>query len=139
MEYAVEARSKRAKEFLEHMIPEMIDQLGLQRYNKALLVKVERKVDDEGSEGITVPLPGIGAIVVAIKSTRDLAKMGSTIAHEMVHVKQIASGKLKAGSRSIMWNGRKYRPSTPYLNRPWEVEAFQKQELIFRRAIEKHS
>jgi hypothetical protein len=139
MEFAIEARSKRAKEFLEHMVPEMIDQLGLSRYNKALLIRVEKTVDSEDSEGVTVPLPGIGAIVVAIKSTRDLAKMGSTIAHEMVHVKQIASGKLKAGSRSIMWNGRKYRPSTPYLSRPWEVEAFQKQELIFRRAIEKHS
>jgi hypothetical protein len=139
MEYAVEARSKRAKEFLEHMIPEMIDQLGLQRYNKALLVKVEKTVDDEGSEGITVPLPGINAIVVAIKSTRDLAKMGSTIAHEMVHVKQIASGKLKTVNSKIMWNGKRFKKSTPYLYRPWEVEAFQKQELIFRRAIEKHS
>ncbi len=139
MEFAVEARSKRAKEFLEHMIPEMIEQLGLARYNKALLVRVEKDVDGENSEGITVPLPGINAIVVAIKSTRDLAKMGSTIAHEMVHVKQIASGKLKAGSRKIMWNGKKFKPSTPYLSRPWEVEAFQKQELIFRRAIEKHS
>ena len=139
MEFAVEARSKRAKEFLEHMIPEMIDQLGLQRYNKALLVKVEKTVDDEGSEGITVPLPGINAIIVAIKSTRDLAKMGSTIAHEMVHVKQIASGKLKTVNSKIMWNGKRFKASTPYLNRPWEVEAFQKQELIFRRAIEKHS
>lgn len=139
MEYAVEARSKRAKEFLEHMVPEMIDQLGLQRYNKALLVKVEKTVDDEGSEGITVPLPGINAIVVAIKSTRDLAKMGSTIAHEMVHVKQIASGKLKTVNSKIMWNGKRFNKSTPYLYRPWEVEAFQKQELIFRRAIEKHS
>jgi hypothetical protein len=139
MEFAVETRSKRTKEFLEHMIPEMIDQLGLARYNKALLVRVEKDVDGENSEGITVALPGINAIVVALRSTRDFAKLGATIAHEMVHVKQIASGKLKTTNRKIVWNGKSYKSSTPYLSRPWEVEAFQKQEIIFRRAIERHS
>jgi hypothetical protein len=139
MEFAVEARSPRAKEFLEHMIPEMIEQLGLARYNKALLVRVERKVDEENSDGVTVPLPGLNAIVVAVRSTRDLTKLGATVAHEMVHVKQIASGKLKTVKSKIQWNGKLFKASTPYLSRPWEVEAFQRQELIFRRAIERHS
>ena len=140
MEFAVECRSPRIKEFLEHMIPEMIDKLGLNRYNTLKFVKEERTVDAENSEGVTVPLPGLNTIIVAVKSTRDFAKLGATLAHEMVHVKQIAAGKLKTNTRGgVTWNGKKFKASTPYLNRPWEIEAFQKQELIFRRAIENHS
>jgi hypothetical protein len=54
----------------------------------------------------------------------------------MVHVKQIAKGKLKTVKGINFWNGKKYSNKTKYLDQPWEIEAFSKQELIFRRAID---
>jgi hypothetical protein len=35
-----------------------------------------------------------------------------------------------------IWAGKRYSKNTAYLSRPWEIEAFSKQELILRRAIE---
>jgi hypothetical protein len=66
-----------------------------------------------------------------------LKEIGLTLAHEMVHVAQMAKGKLKtAKNGSAVWCGKQYSKRTKYLNMPWEVDAFSKQEIIFRRAIE---
>ena len=35
-----------------------------------------------------------------------------------------------------VWLGKMYSKKTPYLDMPWEIEAFSKQELILRRAFE---
>jgi hypothetical protein len=60
-----------------------------------------------------------------------------TLAHELVHVKQMAKGILKSTKNgSQIWAGKKYSKRTKYLDRPWEIEAFSKQELILRRAFE---
>jgi hypothetical protein len=34
------------------------------------------------------------------------------------------------------WKGKYYGSKTRYLDQPWEIDAFSKQELIFRRAID---
>ena len=63
--------------------------------------------------------------------------MGITLAHEMVHVRQMAKGTLKSVAKGYStWNGKLYNSKkTKYLDQPWEQDAFAKQELIFRRAI----
>ena len=76
---------------------------------------------------------------IEICRTRKKINMFKVLAHEMVHVKQIASGKLKTTNRKIVWNGKSYKSSTPYLSRPWEVEAFQKQEIIHQPHQQKHN
>ena len=35
------------------------------------------------------------------------------------------------------WKGKRYRKNHRYLEMPWEVEAFSKQELLFRRTLER--
>jgi hypothetical protein len=62
--------------------------------------------------------------------------MGVTLAHEMVHVRQMAKGILKVENGVNYWRGKKYGKKTKYLDMPWEQDAFSKQELIFRRAVE---
>lgn len=34
------------------------------------------------------------------------------------------------------WKGKFYPTAHPYLDQPWEIQAFAKQEIVFRRAIE---
>ena len=57
-----------------------------------------------------------------------------TLIHEMVHVKQYASGRMKDLSREFgirTWCGRKIDLwETPYWTQPWEVEA-RKMEKVF--------
>jgi hypothetical protein len=134
MEFFVRTRSKQTKFFIERIVPSMIKQLGLGRSKKLLFIKIARAGLDD-NDGLTSHIKHLGAIVVLLKP-QSLDRLGVTLAHEMVHVKQIANGKLKTVNGVNYWNGKRYSSRTKYLNQPWEVEAFSKQELIFRRAID---
>ena len=134
MEIEVEG-SARSKKFVEEMLPSMVRQLGLEKSRKALLIRV--KNETEGDEGITIDLSKwTGAYLVILKPKRNLVQLGLTLAHEMVHVKQLARGTLKQMRSGHTWLGKMYSKKTPYLEMPWEIEAFSKQELILRRAFE---
>jgi hypothetical protein len=56
------------------------------------------------------------------------------VAHEMVHVKQIAKGQLTMDRFSRqLWLGQ--RVNTVYHERPWEQEAFARERLLAARAL----
>ncbi len=133
MQFAVQTRSKQTKKFIEDILPSMIKQLGLTRSKKLLFIRTVRNIDE--NDGLTSHLKQFDAIVVLLKP-QSLERLGVTLAHEMVHVKQMAKGTLKTVNGVTYWNGKRYSARTKYLNQPWEIEAFSKQELLFRRAID---
>ena len=132
MEFYVEAGPK-TKRYIESMLPSMIDQLGLTNCKKLLMIKMDRELKDMGT---TVPMLGIDTYLVVIKPTRSFPTLGSTLAHEMVHVRQLAKGVLKITPRGRTWQGKFYSKKTPYLQQPWEIQACAQQEIVFRRAID---
>jgi hypothetical protein len=140
MEHAFEGPAK-AREFLSSLMPSMIGQLGLTRSRRAVLVKITPDVPD-GMEGATMHIEVADCYLVLIKQPRRLSKssllnMATTLAHEMVHVRQLAKGQLKyLSSQTKIWMGRRYTKKTSYLDQPWEQDAFARQEMIVRRAIE---
>jgi hypothetical protein len=135
MEIVVEG-SARSKKFVEAMLPSMVRQLGLEKSRKALLIRVANECEGD-TEGMTIDLSKwTGAYLVIIKPKRNLVQLGLTLAHEMVHVKQLAKGTLKQKRSGHTWLGKMYGKKTPYLQMPWEIEAYSKQELILRRAFE---
>ena len=131
MNFIVQSRSKKTKKFFEAILPSMISQLNLTNSRKYLIVKTD-KID---SQGVTLPFYDIDTYLVVINSTKRITDMGITLAHEMVHVRQMAKGTLKSVAKGNIWNGKLYTKKTEYLDQPWEQDAFAKQELIFRRAI----
>ena len=135
MEYKVEG-SRRNKKFVEAILPSMISQLKLENCTKAVVIRIADEC--EGNQGITVDLSELtGCYMVVIKPTRNLKDIGLTLAHEMVHVKQLAKGILKNKQNGVnIWAGKRYTNKVAYLDMPWEIEAFSKQELILRRAFE---
>jgi hypothetical protein len=135
MEFKVEG-SRRNKKFVEAMLPSMFKQLKLENSTKAVVIRVADECGD--NKGITVDLSeATGCYMVVIKPDRNLKEIGLTLAHELVHVKQLAKGTLKnRKSGSYIWAGKRYSKNTAYLSMPWEIEAFSKQELILRRAFE---
>jgi len=134
MEYKVEG-SRRNKKFVEAMLPSMFNQLGLTNSRKAVVIRV---ADECGpNSGITVDLSQTtGAYMVIIKPHRNLKDIGLTLAHELVHVRQLAKGVFKQRKTFNIWAGKKYSNKTAYLDMPWEIQAFSMQELILRRAFE---
>lgn len=134
MEFLIHGRSVKMKKLLTVILPSMLSQLHLTNSKKCLVIVLE---DDMDQMGLTVHMPGVDGFLVAIKNSKSWRDMLLTLSHELVHVSQMASGKLKNlpnGSR--IWAGKKYKKSTPYLDQPWEQNAFARQELILRRALE---
>lgn len=132
MDYLVEARSKQKKQFIEAILPSMVKQLGLTNTRKSLLIRLEK--DCEGM-GYTVPVDILDSYVVIIKPTMSIKSIGVTLAHEMVHVRQMAKGILKIKNGVNYWCGKRYTKRTKYLDQPWEQDAFARQEIVFRKAI----
>ncbi len=132
MEYLIKTRSKKTKVFIDSIMPALIKQLGLGSSRKFVLIEI-CKLD--GDNGLTVPLPGLDSYVIALKPSK-WQELGITLAHEMVHVKQMAKGTLKVEGGNTWWRGKKYSKRTKYLDMPWEIDAFARQELLFRRALE---
>ena len=140
MEYAVEG-SANARKYLNALMPSMIKQLGLENSSKAVLVKVS---DECPGEGFTIDVEFADAYLVMIKPRRlsgckvtvGHKELALTLAHELVHVKQMAKGQLKPVKNGHTWMGKRYSNKTAYLSLPWEVEAFSRQEIIMRRALE---
>jgi hypothetical protein len=141
MEFAVEAANKKSQKFLDSLMPSMIDQLGLTNSRKAVLVKVTDDILD-GMEGATLNMEFADCYLVLIRPAKRLTKisllnMALTLSHEMVHVRQLAKGQMKFLPKNVrMWMGKIYSKKTKYLDQPWELDAFARQEIVLRRAIE---
>lgn len=134
MEFKVEAASHMRRKFLTYIMPSIIEQLGLTNSRKAVLIKVED--DGTNNMGSTTNLDFIDSYLIILKPA-SLKSLGVTLAHEMVHVRQMAKGMLvpKAGGVNV-WRGKRYGKKTKYLDMPWEVDAFARQEIVLRRALE---
>ena len=132
MEFLVEG-PPRAKKFIESLLPKMIDQLKLTRSRYLLHVMVDPDLEDQGT---VVPFLGLDTFLVVLKPDRNLLNLGVTLAHELTHVAQFAKGTLKVTPKGRLWRGKFYSNNTAYLDQPWEIQAFARQEIILRRAID---
>jgi hypothetical protein len=141
MEYLVEATTPNVSKFLDSLMPSMIEQLGLTRSRRAVLIKVTDEIE-EGMQGATLNIEIADCYLVLIKQPKRITKaslleMGTTLAHEMVHVRQLAKGQMKfLPNQARIWMGKRYNKRTHYLDQPWELDAFARQEILFRKAIE---
>jgi hypothetical protein len=79
--------------------------------------------------------PGIDSFLIAI-NPQSIKSIGLTLAHALVHVKQFISGKLKTlDNGDQVWCGKTYGKDCKYMDQPWKLQAFARQEIIFRRCI----
>lgn len=61
-----------------------------------------------------------GDFLIDINKRQPLKELIVTLFHEMKHVEQTATGRLN----QTIWDGISYK-DTPYLERPWEKEAYE--------------
>jgi len=134
MEFVVEAASHMRRKFLTAIMPSLITQLGLTNSKKIVVVKVD--TDGTANQGSTYNFDAIGSYLIIIKPA-SIKSIGLTLAHEMVHVRQMAKGILKPKANGVnYWAGKRYSNKTKYLDMPWELDAFAQQEILLRRAID---
>lgn len=99
-------------------------------------ILIKEKLDAGGycqSEEIIKPRN----FLIEIYKHRSKYWMLETLAHEMIHVKQMAKGQLKERSfkkqRVISWHGTVYQDDVSYWDQPWEIEAYELQSsLVFK-------
>ena len=132
MQYHITATAK-TKRYIESLLPSMLTQLKLMNSRQHLQIILDKDIEHSGE---TIPLQGVGTVLVVLKPTRNLVNLGITLAHELTHVAQFAKGTLQLTPKGKRWKGRFYGRNVAYLQQPWEINAFAKQELIFRRAID---
>lgn len=114
-------------------MPSLLRQLKLDTRRGSILVSLQADCADAG---VTVPMPGTGMYFVVLNPKPAIEALGVTLAHELVHVAQMSRGTLRGAARgATIWAGVRYPSSVPYLDRPWEIQAFAQQELLLRRAI----
>jgi len=107
-------------------------QLGISRLKLNLEIQLFHKVflDDQGTEGDCYP---VSNRLFTIR-TAMYGHWLSTLAHEMVHVKQFAKGELDPMLTS--WKSNKYCSNIDYWDQPWEKEARRLQDRLVSKFIE---
>lgn len=99
-----------------------------------IVLKNQKQMPDLGQMEEVLP----GYYVLVLRSNLSIVQTLQTICHEMVHVYQHAKGlfKIPECKTHYLWKGKKYETDHPYYERPWEIQAFEKEVLLFRRATE---
>lgn len=134
MQINILIRKGARRAFIEAQIKFHIRHLKLERSSYTLTVMTRKGQQAEtGGRGVTGHQDK--NIVICLDSGLAIYHLMMTVAHEMVHVKQIARGQLRyeivRGKEIIHWLGKR-ADKLPYLKQPWELEAFARTELMVR-------
>ena len=77
--------------------------------------------------------------VIRVNNNLKLSKKLRTICHEMVHVKQYATGEMRymwRPARNTKFQGMLYPDEIEYWDSPWEIEAFGREPGLYTRWID---
>ena len=126
-------RAGHRKFLVETSIEFFIKELGLDRSRYTLTVIQDPTLaQEENCQGLVFRI-GPQDLAMVLYSRLKGQDLVETIAHEMVHVKQLARGTLNSvtsrGRTQHFWRGKKVKEMA-YHRRPWEVEAFQLERLL---------
>lgn len=122
-------------DYLQDAADLLVRHLGLG--DQSVTISFDPPMDLDGSQsGVTI---GLGRppnkIFVMVDKNQSVGEKLLTLSHEMVHVKQLASGrlvfdKLENGKVSGEWEGEKFDEAKYSRNNPWEVEAHTKDKEL---------
>ena len=126
-------RKGHKRSLAEASIGFFIKELGLERSRYTLIVTTDKTLhQDESAYGMVFRI-GERDIAMLLDSRMHYKDMVETIAHEMVHVKQIARGTLDTvfsrGRMYQTWKGKR-ADKIAYHRRPWELEAFRREREL---------
>lgn len=112
----------------------LVKQLKLQNHNGTIEIIPKRGLAKR-TGGVGLAGSNGSRIGFAYDTKLDEIELIRTVCHEMIHVKQLVKGQLKYavnGDKEIVeWLGKPFDTSkVKYIDRPWEREAYSKQEIL---------
>jgi hypothetical protein len=127
-------RKSDRKDFIEGLVQLFIRELKLKTSKFELIVFTKKGFEKEtGAAGMVYPYAE-GLITMDLDSRLGMDKLIHTLAHEMVHVRQIAKGQLAYDGRKIFWKGQRVYPKRmSYYNHPWEIDAWRNEKVLASR------
>lgn len=131
MEIKVSGRSKDTCKLIETLAKFYATELGLTRSKYKLTIFTVTGLARDGRVSGSVFAIGDKQLIMGIDSRLKVAPLIESLAHEMVHVKQLALGQLKhvskpRGKSHYLWLGKRYN-KVDYYDSPWELEAYGRQ------------
>jgi hypothetical protein len=137
LEIEVLTHSKTLPDMLGKAANFFAEELNITKSKYKVCIVTDPTLKAEGNNGLCART-GEREISIALYSRLSLSKMLYTLAHEMVHVKQMAKGQYtytrKGRTFKQYWLGKRVKAS--YLDRPWEIEAFQRENLLVEKLLE---
>ena len=121
------------------------EKLMSKRLAESLLIRVEfiDKLDEnnefDGDCGYEDEDLRPKEFVIRVNNNLKLSKKLRTICHEMVHVKQYATGEMRymwRPARNTKFQGTLYPDEFDYWDSPWEIEAFGREPGLYTRWID---
>lgn len=122
-------------DYLQDAADLLMKTLGIQ--DQTVVISFDPPMDlDSSQSGVTI---GMGRppkqIFIMVDKNTSMGEKVLTLAHEMVHVSQLASGrlvfdKLENGKVSGEWEGDSFDQAKYSRSNPWEVEAHTKDKTL---------
>lgn len=136
MNITVENGSAEKREITKKIAEFFSGELGISHLEEEVFIAFIPGLDKECA-GFTIK--DLNAISVGIAAKLNLFDMIVTVAHEMVHVGQMARGELRvayeSGTPITYWKGRPTKVA--YQNQPWEIEASALEVILSKKLVMK--
>jgi hypothetical protein len=140
------ARNRELTKLLKLAAQSFADKLLSPQLEKNIQVKIKihDRLDAGGfcdfeEEGLSNPR----SFKIDICRTKKKIHMFSVLAHEMVHLKQMAKGEMKdkyVKSRYVtVWRGDWYEDDVNYWDQPWELEAYGLENSLVAKFLIEHN
>lgn len=124
-------RNKNRKEFINACINIFMRKLKLQNSRWNLIVLSTKNLKGEQNSSGMVYQGEENTLVMELDSSLDGDGLIDTISHEMIHVKQIATGLLQEKKGKTYWRGKLVdRKKVKYWDQPWEKNAWMNQAIL---------
>ena len=123
MQVVVKIRKGDKQDFVRAITQFFVSHLKLGGSRYSLTLKTYKNFErDTGGSAAGVNLDGTN-IELALDSRLGPNDIIIAISHEMIHVKQLARGKLKYNGETPIWCGKEAGHYS-YEDRPWEIQAY---------------
>ena len=121
----IQGTSRKKTFLIRQVIEYMMNELKLK--NIFIDVEVSNLFVNEKAYGFC-SCQNINEFLIELDKTLNVQELIETICHEMIHVKQYATGELVEKGKNILYKNCLYESSSD--SSPWEKEAYEK-EIIF--------
>jgi hypothetical protein len=135
MEIEVLTRKSSRKEVIQASAEFYAKKLNILKSKYKVYICMDPSLAKESEANGMCAKTGAKEITIALYSRLPASKLFVTLAHEMVHAKQMMRGqyRIEVGPRNKTthyWMGKPVKKS--YIERPWEIEAFQREGVLLR-------